>query len=124
LGLGEKGEWNLDELKIEFQELILADGPITRRTAEAEKPRRLDPYGAVEDKVIFANEDWRTEAERTHRIGDLARMGGVKLADLARRRPQVLEEDIRKIEPSRSHFEPFFANVSGRGEICGPCPMT
>jgi hypothetical protein len=28
LGLGEKGEWNLDELKIEFHELILADGPI------------------------------------------------------------------------------------------------
>jgi hypothetical protein len=26
--LGEKGEWNLDELKIEFQELILADAPI------------------------------------------------------------------------------------------------
>jgi DNA modification methylase len=26
--LGEKGEWNLDELKIEFEELILADAPI------------------------------------------------------------------------------------------------
>ena len=26
--LGEKGEWNLDELKIEFQELILSDAPI------------------------------------------------------------------------------------------------
>jgi ParB-like nuclease domain len=26
--LAEKGEWNLDELKIEFQELILADAPI------------------------------------------------------------------------------------------------
>jgi hypothetical protein len=26
--LGEKGEWNLDELKIEFQELIVADAPI------------------------------------------------------------------------------------------------
>jgi ParB-like nuclease domain len=25
---GEKGEWNLDELKIEFEELILADAPI------------------------------------------------------------------------------------------------
>ena len=26
--LGEKGEWDLDELKIEFQELILVDAPI------------------------------------------------------------------------------------------------
>jgi DNA modification methylase len=26
--LGEKGQWNLDELKIEFEELILADAPI------------------------------------------------------------------------------------------------
>jgi ParB-like nuclease domain len=26
--LGEKGEWNLDELEIEFEELILADAPI------------------------------------------------------------------------------------------------
>jgi hypothetical protein len=26
--LGEKGEWNLDELKIEFEELIFADAPV------------------------------------------------------------------------------------------------
>ena len=26
--LGEKGEWNVDELKIEFEDLILADAPI------------------------------------------------------------------------------------------------
>ena len=26
--LGEKGEWNLDELKIEFEELILTEAPI------------------------------------------------------------------------------------------------
>ncbi len=26
--LGEKGEWNLDELKIEFEELSVADAPI------------------------------------------------------------------------------------------------
>jgi hypothetical protein len=26
--LGEKGEWNLDELKVEFEELIVADAPI------------------------------------------------------------------------------------------------
>jgi hypothetical protein len=26
--LGEKGEWNLDELKIEFEELFLTDAPI------------------------------------------------------------------------------------------------
>jgi hypothetical protein len=26
--LGRRARWNLDELKIEFQELILADGPI------------------------------------------------------------------------------------------------
>ena len=26
--LGEKGEWSLDELKIEFEELILNDAPI------------------------------------------------------------------------------------------------
>jgi ParB-like chromosome segregation protein Spo0J len=26
--LGEKGEWNVDELKIEFEDLILANAPI------------------------------------------------------------------------------------------------
>ena len=25
--LGEKGEWNLDELKMEFEELLLTDAP-------------------------------------------------------------------------------------------------
>jgi hypothetical protein len=29
--------------------------PDTRRTVKAEKPRCLEPYGAVEDKVVLAN---------------------------------------------------------------------
>ena len=72
--------------------------PDTRRTAKAEKPRRLNPYGAVEDKVILANQDRGAEAERADRIGDLAHMGGVELADLARRHAEVLKEDVHKIE--------------------------
>ena len=56
----------------------------TRRTTEAEKPRRLNADRAVENEVVFANQDRRTEAERADRIGDLAHMGGVELADLAR----------------------------------------
>ena len=58
--------------------------PDTRRTTEAEKPRRLNADRAVENEVVFANQDRRTEAERADRIGDLAHMGGVELADLAR----------------------------------------
>ena len=80
--------------------LLLAQifDPDTRRTAKAEKPRRLDPYGAVEDKIVLANQDRGAEAERADRIGDLAHMGGVELADLARRHAEVLEEDVHKIE--------------------------
>jgi hypothetical protein len=80
--------------------LLLAQifDPDTRRTAKAEKPRRLDPYGAVEDKVVLANQDRRAEAERADRIGDLAHMGGVKLAKLAAWYPQILEEGVHKIE--------------------------
>ena len=35
--LGEKGEWNLDELKIEFEELILSDTPIEIRDSASMK---------------------------------------------------------------------------------------
>jgi hypothetical protein len=42
--LGENGEWNLDELKIEFQELILADArlrsPASLSTRSNWRPRR------------------------------------------------------------------------------------
>jgi hypothetical protein len=61
--------------------LLLAQifDPDTRRTAKAEKPRRLDPYGAVEDKVVLADQDRGAEAERADRIGDLAYIGGSSL---------------------------------------------
>ena len=112
------GQDQLLELNLQFVEVPLAlfaetvDGeakeallllgqmvdPDARRTAEAEKLRRLDPDLAVEDEVVLANEDRRTEAQRADRIGDLAHMGGVELADLARRRAKVLKEDVGKIE--------------------------
>jgi hypothetical protein len=53
--------------------------PDTRRTAEAEKARRLNPDRAVEDEVVLANEDRRAEAERVDRIGDLTHMAGTNL---------------------------------------------
>jgi ParB-like chromosome segregation protein Spo0J len=33
--LGEKGEWDLDELKVEFEELIFADAPIETSVSAA-----------------------------------------------------------------------------------------
>ena len=46
--LGEKGQWDLDELKIEFEELILDDAPIETdwpglRTADLYENRDLKP---------------------------------------------------------------------------------
>ena len=38
--LGEKGQWNLEELKIEFEELILADAPIEIRASRPTKSTR------------------------------------------------------------------------------------
>jgi ParB-like nuclease domain len=63
--LGEKGEWDLTELKIEFEELILAEAPI-----------EISGFTLEEiDQIVLGDEAEEAEQEPLARLGDIFRLG-------------------------------------------------
>ena len=76
--LAEKGEWNLDELKIEFEELILSDAPIeisgfspARSTMSFSASRRRVGAGAARARCSHCGrQGWRYLSTRSasHRL--------------------------------------------------------
>jgi len=72
--LGEKGEWDFDELKLEFEELILADAPIEISgfdPVEIDQILLEDDHGAVEAGPLAPEEGAATVA----RPGDIFALG-------------------------------------------------
>ena len=90
--------------------------PDAGRTTEAEKPRSLDADRAVEDQVLLADEDRRAEAERADRVGDLAHMRGIELADPPGRHPQVFERNVREVERRQEVVAKGACRRRGRGQ--------
>jgi DNA modification methylase len=76
--LGEKGEWDLDELKIEFEELILADAPIEISGFSLDEIDQIvagDEAEAVEQGPLAPNPG----AIPVARLGDIYQLGPHRL---------------------------------------------
>ena len=77
--LGEKGQWNLDELKIEFEELVLADAPIEISgfsLDEIDHIRLDDGAGTTEAGPL----EPQVGAIAVARIGDVFQVGDHRIA--------------------------------------------
>jgi DNA modification methylase len=76
--LGEKGSWDLDELKVEIEELILEDAPVEITGFE---PAELDQI-LLDDEVALVEEgplEPSSGAAAVSRLGDLFRLGEHRL---------------------------------------------
>ena len=72
--LGEKGEWNLDELKIEFEELILADAPIEISGFTLDEIDQI-VLGEADDAFEQGPLAPETDAIAVARLGDVFALG-------------------------------------------------
>jgi DNA modification methylase len=72
--LGEKGEWNLDELKIEFEELILADAPIEVSGFTVDEIDQVI-LGEADDAIEQGPLAPEAGAVAVARIGDMFQLG-------------------------------------------------
>jgi DNA modification methylase len=72
--LGEKGQWNLDELKIEFEELILADAPIRISGFSLDEIDQI-VIGDVEDAIEQGPLAPDPGAVAIARLGDMFQLG-------------------------------------------------
>jgi hypothetical protein len=72
--LGEKGEWNLDELKIEFEELIFADTPIEVSGFALDEIDHI-VLGEIDDAIEEGPLSPEAGAIAVARIGDVFDLG-------------------------------------------------
>src|SRR3984957_5025147 len=72
--LGEKGEWNLDDLKIEFEELILADAPIEISGFTLDEIDQI-VLGEADDAFEEGPLAPETDAIAVARLGDVFALG-------------------------------------------------
>jgi DNA modification methylase len=116
--LGEKGEWNLDELKIEFEELILADAPIEVSGFTLDEIDQIligDEVEAIEEGTLEPNED----AVAISRIGDVFELGPHRLVCGDATDPAVLgllmnaDNAARLVLTDEPYNVPIAGHVSG-----------
>ena len=118
--LGEKGEWNLDELKIEFEELILTDAPIEIAGFALDEIDHI-----VLGEVDAAAEEGPLEpgggAIATARLGDAFQLGPHRLlcgsATEAETLRQLTEGDelARLVLTDEPYNVPIAGHVTGGG---------
>jgi DNA modification methylase len=112
--LGEKGQWNLDELKIEFEELILADAPIE---ISGFSPDEIDQI--VIGDVLEVAEQGPLEpdpgAVAVARLGDHFRLGPHQLICGDATDPRVLTRLMDGDPPARLILtdEPYNVKIAG-----------
>lgn len=116
--LGEKGEWDLAELKIEFEELILADAPIEISGFLLEQIDQIvlgdEPEG-VEQGPLAPEPD----AVAVARLGDIFRLGEHRIICGDATDPAVLARLMDGESPARLVLtdEPY--NVPVAGNVTG-----
>jgi hypothetical protein len=115
--LAEKGTWDLEELKAEFNELIIEDAPI-----------ELSGFGLDEvDQLVIGDRDEATESRNLEpvpgtllvtRVGDLFRLGPHRLICGDSSNPEVVRR-LMQTDVARLIFtdEPF--NVAIGGHVTG-----
>jgi DNA modification methylase len=95
--LGEKGEWDVDELKLEFEELVLTETPL-----EISGFSIMEIDQVLHEEVIDGLEKGPVEPEANKvavaRLGDVFVLGGHKIICGDAREPAVLAE-VSKDDP-------------------------
>jgi ParB/Sulfiredoxin domain/DNA methylase len=112
--LGEKGEWNLDELKIEFEELIQADAPIEVSGFSLDEIDHIvlaDADDAVEQGPLAPEADSIAVA----RIGDVFALGLHRLVCGSATAPETVRQLMQGDPPARLVLtdEPYNVKISG-----------
>src|SRR3984957_16274975 len=112
--LGEKGEWDLDELKIEFQELILADAPIEITGFTLDEIDQIvlgDADDAVEQGPLAPGLDSVAVA----RLGDVFKLGPHRIICGSATDPETVQRLMQDDPPPRLILtdEPYNVPISG-----------
>jgi DNA modification methylase len=116
--LGEKGEWNLDELKVEFEELILSDAPIE---VSGFTPDEIDQIvlGGAGDAVEEGPLEPEAGVIAVARLGDVFELGPHRLVCGSATGPETLRRLMLGDTPARLVLtdEPY--NVPIAGHVTG-----
>jgi DNA modification methylase len=116
--LGEKGEWNLDELKIEFEELSVADAPIEVSGFALDEIDHI-VLGEVDDAVEEGPLCPEADAIAVARIGDVFDLGPHRIVCGSATEPETLRR-LMEGDPSARLVltdEPY--NVPIAGHVTG-----
>jgi ParB-like nuclease domain len=116
--LGEKGEWNLDELKIEFEELIFADAPIEVSGFTLDEIDHI-VLGEVDDAIEEGPLSPEAGAIAVARIGDVFDLGPHRIVCGSATDPDTLRQLTASDAPARLVLtdEPY--NVPIAGHVTG-----
>jgi DNA modification methylase len=112
--LGEMGEWNLDELRIEFEELILADAPIEISGFTLDEIDHIvlgEAPEAVEQGPLAPDEG----AVAIARLGDVFDLGVHRLVCGSATEPETIRRLMQGDQPARLVLtdEPYNVKISG-----------
>jgi DNA modification methylase len=116
--LGEKGRWNLDELKIEFEELILTEAPIEIVGFSPDEIDQIvlgDPGEGVEQGPLSPE----AAAVPVARLGDVFQLGAHRIICGSATVPETLRRLMENDPPARLVLtdEPY--NVPIAGHVTG-----
>jgi DNA modification methylase len=116
--LGEKGEWNLDELKVEFEELIFADAPIEVSGFTLDEIDHI-VLGEVDEAIEEGPLSPEASAIAVARIGDLIDLGPHRIICGSATDPETVRQLIAGDPPARLVLtdEPY--NVPIAGHVTG-----
>ena len=116
--LGEKGEWNLDELKIEFEELIFADAPIEVSGFALDEIDHI-VLGEVDDAIEEGPLSPEADAIAVARIGNVFDLGPHRIVCGSATDPDTFRRLIAGDAPARLVLtdEPY--NVPIAGHVTG-----
>ncbi len=112
--LGEKGQWNLDELKIEFEELILTDAPIEVSGFSLDEIDQIvlgDGGDAVEQGPLAPD----AGAVAVAKLGDIFQLGAHRVICGSATDPSTLRGLMNGDHPARLILtdEPYNVPISG-----------
>jgi DNA modification methylase len=116
--LGENGEWNLDELKIEFEELILADASIEISGFSLDEIDQI-VIGDDLDAAVQGPLEPGPGSVAVARLGDVFELGSHRLVCGSATDPETLHRLIQGDPPARLVLtdEPY--NVPIAGHVTG-----
>jgi DNA modification methylase len=116
--LGEKGRWNLDELKIEFEELILTDAPIE---ITGFSPDEIDQIvlGDHDDGIEQGPLSPKADTIPVARLGDAFQLGSHRLICGSASEPETLRLLMEGAGPAHLVLTDQPYNVPIAGHVTG-----